>query len=45
VLLANATIPPMSEYKLHRDSPYRLYERTYSPDAVGKILLDGDAVH
>jgi len=29
----------MSEYKLHRDSPYYFYERTYSPDAVGKIPL------
>lgn len=38
--LANATYSPVPEYKLHRDSPYYFYERTYSPDAVGKIRLD-----
>jgi hypothetical protein len=37
--LANATYQPVPEYKLHRDSPYFFYERTYSPDAVGKIPL------
>jgi hypothetical protein len=37
--LANATYKPVPEYKLHRDSPYFFYERTYSPDAVGKIPL------
>jgi len=37
--LANATYQPIPEYKLHRDSPYFFYERTYSPDAVGKIPL------
>jgi hypothetical protein len=37
--LANATYRPVPEYKLHRDSPYYFYERTYSPDAVGKIPL------
>jgi hypothetical protein len=37
--LANATYDPVPEYKLHRDSPYYFYERTYSPDAVGKIEL------
>jgi hypothetical protein len=37
--LANATYRPVPEYKLHRDSPYFFYERTYSPDAVGKIPL------
>ncbi len=37
--LANATYQPVPEYKLHRDSPYYFYERTYSPDAVGKIPL------
>jgi hypothetical protein len=37
---ANATYHPVPEYKLHRDSPYYFYERTYSPDAVGKISLD-----
>lgn len=38
--LVNATYRPVPEYKLHRDSPYYFYERTYSPDAVGKIPLD-----
>jgi len=38
--LANATYRPVPEYKLHRDSPYYFYERTYSPDAVGKIPLE-----
>jgi hypothetical protein len=38
--LANATYRPVPEYKLHRDSSYYFYERTYSPDAVGKIPLD-----
>jgi hypothetical protein len=38
--LANATYQPVPEYKLHRDSPYYFYERTYSPDAVGKIPLE-----
>ena len=37
--LVNATYQPVPEYKLHRDSPYFFYERTYSPDAVGKIPL------
>lgn len=38
--LVNATYEPVPEYKLHRDSPYYFYERTYSPDAVGKVKLD-----
>ena len=38
--LVNATYQPAPEYKLHRDSPYYFYERTYSPDAVGKVPLD-----
>jgi hypothetical protein len=38
--LTNATYHPVPEYKLHRESPYYFYERTYSPDAVGKIPLD-----
>jgi len=38
--LVNATYKPVPEYKLHRASPYYFYERTYSPDAVGKIPLD-----
>lgn len=37
--LANATYNPVPGYKLHRASPYYFYERTYSPDAVGKIPL------
>jgi hypothetical protein len=37
--LANATYRPVPEYRLHRDSPYYFYERTYSPDAVGKVSL------
>ena len=38
--LANATYNPVPEYKLHRASPYYFYERTYSPDAVGKMDLE-----
>ena len=38
--LANATYDPLPEYKLRRASPYYFYERTYSPDAVGKIKLE-----
>ena len=38
--LVNATYQPVPQYKLHRDSPYYFYERTYSPDAVGKVPLD-----
>jgi hypothetical protein len=38
--LANATYDPAPEYKLRRSSPYYFYERTYSPDAIGKIKLD-----
>ena len=38
--LVNATYRPVAEYKLHRDSAYYFYERTYSPDAVGKIPLE-----
>lgn len=35
--LAMATYSP--QYQLHRSSRYYFYERTYSPDAVGKIKL------
>lgn len=35
--LATATYSP--QYELHRSSPYYFYERTYSPDAAGKIKL------
>jgi hypothetical protein len=38
--LANATYDPVPGYKLRRDSPYYFYERTYSPDAVGKVKLE-----
>jgi hypothetical protein len=38
--LANATYRPVPQYKLHRDSPYYFCERTYSPDAVGKVPLE-----
>jgi len=38
--LVNATYRPVPQYQLHRDSPYYFYERTYSPDAVGKIPLE-----
>lgn len=38
--LADATYDPLPGYMLHRDSPYYFYERTYSPDAEGKISLD-----
>lgn len=38
--LANATYDPEHEYKVRRSSPYYFYERTYSPDAVGKIKLE-----
>ncbi len=38
--LVHATYQPVPEYMLHRDSPYYFYERTYSPDAVGKVPLD-----
>jgi hypothetical protein len=38
--LVNATYKSLPEYKLHRDSPYYFYERTYSPDTLGKVKLD-----
>ncbi len=38
--LVNATYRPLPEYHLHRNSPYYFYERTYSPDAVGKVPLE-----
>ncbi len=37
--LANATYQPLPGYKLHRASRYYFYERTYSPDAEGKVNL------
>jgi hypothetical protein len=40
--LARATYeaPPQPEYRLDRTSPYHFYERTYSPDAVGKVEIE-----
>jgi hypothetical protein len=38
--LANSTYKPVPEYKLDRESPYHFYERSYSPDAVGRIPLE-----
>ena len=38
--LADATYEPVPGYKIRRASPYYFYERTYSPDAVGKIELE-----
>lgn len=38
--LVNATYKAVPEYKLHRESPFYFYERTYSPDAAGKVKLD-----
>ncbi len=38
--LANTTHDPVPGYKIRRASLYYFYERTYSPDAVGKVQLD-----
>jgi hypothetical protein len=38
--LANTTYSPVPGYTIRRASLYYFYERTYSPDAVGKIQLD-----
>jgi hypothetical protein len=38
--LANTTYDPVPGYKIRRASLYYFYERTYSPDAVGKVQLD-----
>ncbi|MFA6126185.1 MAG: hypothetical protein WC699_02675 [Bacteroidales bacterium] len=38
--MANSTYQPITEYKIERTSPYYFYERSYSPDAVGKVDLD-----
>jgi hypothetical protein len=37
---SKATVNPCPTLILHRTSPYHIYERYYSPDAVGKILID-----
>ena len=40
--LARATYdaPPQPAYQLERSSRYHFYERTYSPDALGKVELE-----
>lgn len=38
--MAYSTYQPVPEYQLPRESPYHFYERSYSPDAVGKIELE-----
>jgi len=39
--LATSTYQPIAEYtELERDSPYYFYERSYSPDIVGKMKLE-----
>lgn len=38
--MANSTYQPIKEYMIDRPSPYYFYERSYSPDAVGKVDLD-----
>ncbi|MDR1526176.1 MAG: hypothetical protein LBS46_00715 [Dysgonamonadaceae bacterium] len=38
--LSHSTYSPVPEYQLRRESPYYFYERSYSPDAVGKLALD-----
>jgi len=38
--LANSTYSPVPQYVLDRQSPYYFYERSYSPDAVGKLPLE-----
>ena len=38
--IVNSTCNPIPEYTLHRESPYYFYERSYSPDALGKLELE-----
>lgn len=38
--LATSTFQPVAGYKIDRESPYYFYERSYSPDAVGKVALE-----
>ena len=38
--LANSTYKPIEPYHVDRESPYFFYERSYSPEAVGKTPLD-----
>jgi hypothetical protein len=39
---ANATYKPNPEYKVHRKSPWYFCGSYYSPDAAGKVQLDGE---
>ncbi|MDR1516801.1 MAG: hypothetical protein LBS52_01650 [Dysgonamonadaceae bacterium] len=38
--LSHSTYSPVPGYQLRRESPYYFYERSYSPDAVGKLSLE-----
>jgi hypothetical protein len=38
--MAESTYQPIPAYKIHRESPYYFYERSYSPDAEGKVPLE-----
>jgi arylformamidase len=38
--LATSTYDPVAGYKIDRESPYYFYERSYSPEAVGKVPLE-----
>jgi len=38
--LATSTYEPVAGYKIDRESPYFFYERSYSPEAVGKVPLE-----
>ncbi len=38
--MAESTYQPIPAYKLNRESPYYFYERSYSPDAEGKVPLE-----
>ncbi len=38
--MAESTYQPIPDYKVNRESPYYFYERSYSPDAVGKVPLE-----
>ena len=38
--LANSTYTPIAAYHVDRTSPYHFYERSYSPDAEGKLDLE-----
>ncbi|HPO15002.1 MAG TPA: hypothetical protein PLI09_16285 [Candidatus Hydrogenedentes bacterium] len=38
--MASSTRHPVPEYRIPRKSPFHFYERSYSPEAVGKLDLD-----